>query len=631
MPRPIEVKPYKPQWFIFPESLPGGKFSGYNVRDDETQNRGSFSAGQNVAFTKARTPTPRFGWEVLGTEAADATPVKRSWVFERRDGVQVEFKAYSTRIDFWIHGVSTTWLLFKGSFTSGKEFAFANIGQSDQVPGWFFLCNGQENPFRATALHAILTTTTANTIVTSTSSLSGDGFTATGTVIVNGTEYAYTGLSSGTFTGVSPNPSAEAVGSIVMQSPVELTGVVGGGTDPVKFSVGMAHDGRLHYRREARKSVWDYSRLDNPDDVATGSTDGDGGAKEVEFGGPITAFGKLNKTAICFKKRIIKLLDFIQVGTRLDSPRYQTLVSVDDKGTTLGAVNQKSTFTCPLGMVFVTPDKRLVLLTGITQNNEPQYVFLSDPIQSVFDDGVFDEAAGICVDNFIYLSFKTNVDSTANDVVLRGDLTKQSIDSNGQVIPIQWDTPYIGINANDFTAVYNNTDEKNEVHWHSSFNSNTYRFVSDKTDGNAAFTSIVRTWSEHFDLPQNQKKVGAIFVEIKMLENTEVTATTLYDEQGVTGQDERVLDGDDTNHRFNSQTYNPFGASEFGSQRIGSNDVADGLKTYRFEIETKSNVWFHNIALQFSADGENHDFEIVRFGYLLVDVAPNDKKYKLGV
>lgn len=624
---PIQVDPKKNlgKWFIF------DKFGGFKNRDDASQLQNFFVVGQNVSFSGNSLPAIRDGYEVIGTEASDTTPVKRAWIFRRRDDVQIEIKAYNTGLYAWIIGVSTAYSLLKGSFTAAQEFGFGNIGQSDQTFSWSFFCNGVENPFRWTGAYGTYASDNGSDQITvqGSTTLANLGFSATGTIIINGTEITYTGLSSQTFTGCSAVPSSPTVGDIIFQSPVELSGSVGGGTDPAKFKIAMAHDGRLHYRKESKPSVWDYSKLDDPDNVATGSNDGDGGSKEVEFGGPGTAFGKLNKSILFFKRNIIKVLTFTQSGTRLDVPFYETLGSPDDKSTTIGAVNQKSTFSTPKGMVFTTPDKRMMLLTGVTGNNQPDYLVLSDPIQPIFDAGIHDDASGICVDNIIWYSFKSDINSTYNDVVLRGDMTRRTADKDGNVLPIQWDAPYVGWNVADWTAIYNSTTGKNEVHWHSSTSSNSYKITpGQKVDSTNGFTSTIRSWAETFGAPTKQKRIDAAFAEIRMSENTEMTAALLYDEDGVTQQPETILSGDDTYKQFTSTVYNPFGASAFGSQKFGSNPSAEDLPRYRFDLEVDPSTYFFNLSLQFSTDDAGQDWEIIRFGFRLAEIVEdNDPKF----
>lgn len=625
----IEGKKNLKKWVMFPDALPTQRYRGYEVREDETQNQGAFVVGQNMTFANARIPTIRQGYEVIDAEATDATPIKSAWIFENRAGVQFELKSYSTFVDYMIIGVTTTWKHLLTGLTSGLEMGHANIGKSGDATSHTIFGNGTDSNYKFSGAYGTYLSDNASNTITlaGSTTLANLGFTATGSITINSDIITYTGLSAQTFTGCSAVPTTPTVGDVVIQVPIAVTGLAS-----LLSSVLMAHDGRLHARLDTKKSIWNYSKLDDPFDFTTGASDADGGSKEVEFGGSIVAFGKLNKTALCFKKNIIKLLDFNQVGARLDSPVYKTLVSVDDKGTSLGATNQKSTFSTPLGQVFVTPDKRMVLLTGVTANNEPQYLFLSDPIQPAFTNGVHDTAVGICVDNVIYYAFKQNTDSTYNDTVLRGDLTRQTVTSDGKIIPIMWDTPYIGWNVSDFTVIYNSTLKRNEIHWHSAINSSTYKIIDSKSDATSPFTSTIRTWSENFGKAYLQKKIDYAYIEIKMSENTEVTATLLYDEDGVTGREEYVLKAaSDTAYKFDSTIYNPFGASEFGSQKIGSNPLSSALKKYRYFIETPNNLYFFNLSLQLSTSSDGADIQLIRHGFRLTEILEeSDRVYKKG-
>lgn len=801
---PIQTDPSKSldKWHVYPEECPNQRFSGFQNREDQSVLRGAFVVGQNVTFGGSTLPALRRGYEVIGTEASDSTPVRKAHVFENSSGSQFELKVAGTSLLYWLIGTSTSWGTLKSGLDATLDWGFWNIGRTTDNETHVIFSDGKNGVFKfnganttfdsaaattgsiktatatkngavttvtlgaagsgyqandvvtldggdnnaqiridtvnangavatitllgstgsgysvntyyglgghgglgqgylyntmsvnVTAVSAsggagytvgdILTVNAGNTdakiTVTSTNNGAVTGFyvshpgsgysvaagvgvtggtgagftldvTAVGSnwikksgtttwaedgfyssadqsVVINGTVYAYTSAGDSLYlVGVTPNPTlaGHAVGSSILQSVASVPGM----TD-VQGNVGIANDSRLHLRLEKKRSIWNSSYLGDPFNFVTipAGTDGTGKSKFVEFGGPITAFGKLNKTTLCFKKRQIKLLDFVTSGNRVDVDRYQTLVSADDKGTTLGAINQKSTFSTPLGMVFVTPDKRLVLLTGVTANNEPQYLFLSDPIQPVFTDGVFDEASGICVDNVIYLAFKQDSNSTYNDTVLRGDMTRQSIDSMGRILPIRWDAPFVGWNVNDWTVVYNETTGQNEIHWHSSLNSSTYRLINQKSDNGTGYTGIIRTWAENFENPTLQKKIDEYFIEIRMNENASVTATLLYDEDGYTGKQETVLSGTEAVYKFGGTVYNPFGATRFGSEKFGSNIETGSSPVYRYHIELNPNIYFYTVSLQLSTDGDGQDFELVRFGYHLIEINKDtDRKY----
>ena len=620
------------RWVSFPDSLPNGQYKGFANRLDASQNRGAFVVGENVKFGNINLPSLRDGYTPVGTEDTGVLPVTRAWVFETRAGEQFELKAFGTKLMYWLVGVSTDWALLKDGFTSGLEFGYGNIGKVADSTNHTWFCNGTENWYRWNGAHTTVDTVTVNTIKKPSGTWTADGFyAATKKVTIRDVEFTYTGgEGTDTLTGVTPDPTLSGItaGDIVVQSPDEVTGL-----SAVKGSVACAHDSRLHARLESKGSVWNFSKLDQPDNwtVASPDADANAGSKDVEFGGPIVAFGKLNKAILAFKKRLIKMLTFEASSSRIDVSTYATLIPGDDKGTTLGATNQKSTIGTPLGVAFVTPDKKFVLLSGITANNEPQTLVLSDPIQPIFDNGVFDTASAICVDNVIWLAFKQDSNSTANDTVLRGDLTRQSIDSNGRILPVRWDAPYVGWFVSDWTAVYDETQGKYVVHWHSSINSSTYVVTSDKTDNGNGFGATIRTWAEHFDAPQHQKRVDEVYLELRMKSNAQVLCTILYDEDGVTGRNEVMLSGDSTNYKFDNTTYNPIGATPFGSVKLGSQLDDSGYDTYRFNIELNPNIWFFNISLQLSVDGEGQDFELIRHAFSLAEIKKDtDRKYLIA-
>ena len=111
-----------------------------------------------------------------------------------------------------------------------------------------------------------------------------------------------------------------------------------------------------------------------------------------------------------------------------------------------------------------------------------------------------------------------------------------------------------------------------------------------------------------------------------------MTATVLYDEDGHSGQEEFVLNGTDTNNKFGSSEYNPFGFNSFGTERFGSNADISGMKKYRYILELKKNISFYNIALQFSTEKPGINYELIRFGYLLDSYMPlPNKKYLKGI
>jgi len=423
-------------------------------------------------------------------------------------------------------------------------------------------------------------------------------FATSGNIMINSETINYTGVNGYTFTGCSAVPTTPTVGDIIVNEPVNAN------LTDFKSSVGMAHDGRIHARLETKKSVSNYSKLDDPTDWTTGATDGDGGGKELEQGGPITAYGRDESLLYIFKKRMIKTLQYVANTDRIDVPKYGTLKPGDDKSTTVGAIGQKSTFHSPNGVLFVTEDKELLHLTRAENIDYPQLISISDPIRPTFQEGNHDEASGIVYDSKVWYAYKQDNNSSYNDTVIVYDLIKQV-----------WYPPIVGWNVSDWTVI------NNELHWHSSTTPNTYKMISDKTDNSLGFSTTLRSWAETFGEPHLQKKAGYCYLEIYMPENAEITATILYDEDGYSGQEEYALRANsDIGNKFNSEEYNPFGANAFGYEKFGSNANISGLKKYRYLLELKKNIEFFNISLQLSSDKAGMNYEMVRFGWYLEDL-----------
>lgn len=593
------------KWFIFPDSLNkenSGRFIGFMTKDDITQVPGGFPVGQNVIFTPSRTPTPRVGSTIVGTAIVAETPIKRAWNFQRRDGVEIEMKTYGTGVYFLINGVMSDYYLLKGGFTSGLEFCYAVISQSSDVNSRVMFCNGTEDWYKWTGLYGLYASDNGSDQITisGTTSLADLGFPASGTIGYKGTAITYSGISGQTFTGCSAVPSAMAavVGDILVDYPVAVSG-----SGILKSSVCGVFDGRIHARNEIKKSVALYSKLDDPGNWTAGSSDGDGGAKEIEQGGPINAFVSDEKQVYILKDRLIKTLSFIASGTRIDVPSYGTPKPSNDKSTTVGGIGQKSSFAGPNGVFFVTTDKQLLYLYRQDFKDYPQQMNIADNISPTFEAGVHDEAAGIVYNSKVYYAYKQDSHSSYNDTVIIYDL-----------LTGLWSTPIVGWNVSDWTVI------NGKLRYHSSINPDTYELTDDKIDGEFTFGTTLRTWNETFGSAENQKRAGYAMIEIYLQENSEITATILYDENGYRGQEEFTLNGSATRFRLGTATYNPFGASAFGEERFGSNSNLSGMNKYRFFLELKSNIEFYNLALQLSTNNQNCNYELIRFGIYITQV-----------
>jgi len=104
----------------------------------------------------------------------------------------------------WYNKRANSWETLKGSYTTGKIMVYADYNTATQDGVYF--CNGTDKYTFWTKAIGTVASNTATVITLNETSATTQGF-SSGTVIINGTEYAYTGVSGATLTGLSGLPT----------------------------------------------------------------------------------------------------------------------------------------------------------------------------------------------------------------------------------------------------------------------------------------------------------------------------------------------------------------------------------------------------------------------------------------
>jgi len=207
---------------------------GYRNREDITNlPPGVLIVGsQNVLTNVAERVQIRQGYTVDGAVSSLAAPVLSSFDWLTKINGEVHLRAGSLtdagndgKLQYrYEDAVGTvTWRDLKTNLTSVTlNFAkFWNTTESLREVLWV---DGSSNIFRWNGATAVIASSTATTITkTGTQSWADAGFYAAGnkTLVINGNTYTYTGgESTTTLTGVTGDPTGEAVGSIVINQVV---------------------------------------------------------------------------------------------------------------------------------------------------------------------------------------------------------------------------------------------------------------------------------------------------------------------------------------------------------------------------------------------------------------------------
>ena len=149
--------------------------------------------------------------EIATTIVEEDTPVdtEKDWLTSRGD--YFTLKRYGTKIDFIYtdtDGVDKIERLNSALTVGASKGDFAIVFDPTAVIDKIVLATGTEKLWMWTGAFVEVSGTTANTLTIASSTWGAKGFPATGTLIIDGVTYTYTGgFSTSTLTGVTPDPT----------------------------------------------------------------------------------------------------------------------------------------------------------------------------------------------------------------------------------------------------------------------------------------------------------------------------------------------------------------------------------------------------------------------------------------
>jgi len=609
---------------------PVNGFGGWHTKFDpsSSQSKGRLVAGQNVKITDGKIVT-RDGSQRIGFLDYSVDAPARVFTYKKTDGKEILMRARGTLLE-WFHpdldedGATSVdeWDVLETGFTAessdglGKmRFAVNTILDEDALTSsiqYVFFCNAIEAQFRWTGAYARYGSSTASTIVVGGStSLSDLGFTATGSVVIDGIDYAYTGLSSQTFTGVTPDPTTggHTNGEPLAQVPLSVSAAPRGNLllsrDSRMIVAGIKYNssGTL----TPRESVVGGSQIGDATNwtISATRTDGQAFFYSLSGGGPVTGLAQDELAIYLFQSSLIQTMEFVSttaVTAMNDLVRVKPLKAHDGRSHTVGCISPDTIAASPNGILFVTQDKKVGYLTRKENTDYPQILSISDGIQPSLNASVFDEAAAIVYKDQYLLAAKKDVNSTANDVVYVYDLNRN-----------EWHPPYISWNVSNWAI------KGGKLYWGDSYTPNVWKMVDERTDDTAALISLFRTWQEDFGDPITQKTADMVYVEYNGNVVADMVFTLLLNEDGYTKRYKVTVLGSSTQYVFNSSILNTFGASVFATQVFGTNAANANLKKRRVYLDFLSNVEFYNISLEGGSSKEGANYEFIKWGVHIVE------------
>lgn len=575
------------QWFVVE------RFDGYQTKPDPAKiSNGANPLGQNTVINDGdRISIREQGIEILGTATTSDNSVVTLHTFRRRDGEQIIMKTFGSAVQYY-EELNSTWEYLISTSTSA-EYDFEDYNINSDLRSYTYFGNALDNFSRWTGSHTLLTnaaTSGANFIFADDT----QDFTDTGHIIYCEQRIEYTAVTDTGFDVSSSHACAED--RSIAQGHEEFT-------DYPKGNIYLSANNRLWISGIASTTQAVYfSKYGDPTDfvgaslVVDGTDDSPGIFNLGEGGGAVKGMVFDEESIYIFKDSII------YKATLTDT--LYTLVplkSFDGKSQSIGATNNKSTFTSANGVLFITPDKQIMSLSRVADIDSPQITPISEIIKPTVEEAVYASSSGIFWRNKAYITIKADEDSTNNDAIL---VYNQRLGA--------WESPIVGWSASDY-AIYNDTTGE-ELYVGSSYSPDVYKVIDEALDNDLGVTANYRTKRFDLNAPHLLKEIENVYIEGYITDNTTLEVSLLLDEDGFSQTYTTEISGTDDTYIYSAQPYNLFGLHPFGYLQFGSSNQESKKKFRVYLNKNLRRTPFYTFQLEFASDGDGEYWEITNYG-----------------
>jgi len=378
-----------------------------------TDARNLVAGSRNVLIDRQRKVVTRNGNTRLGVANETIAPTRNGVTWNTSTGTELMMRTPNTTLQVWLETIDgvdvNTWTDVLTGISTAVIPRFTAIYDDDEAIDLLQFVLGDTSQYEWSGAVATLASATTNTITKNgTSTWAENRFysSANKIVIINGTEYTYTGgETTTTLTGVTPDPSGEAANSVVVQK--------------VKTHTNTPASGRKnHYIGQYQNHVLVGS--DNDDLVYGSNSDnhisysqsspripGEGFLLTLDGNG--TGFGTLSERLIIFSgKSAAYSGEFFEIT--IGSTLTETLkVKKYQVGELQGCQSPETIVSNGDSLIYLSYEPAVREITSLEQiagGSSPRT--LSNPIKPDMDAEDWSNACAVWYKNAYYLSAPTN-------------------------------------------------------------------------------------------------------------------------------------------------------------------------------------------------------------------------------
>ena len=571
------------------------EFKGYVTKQDPTNTdvRHLIAGSFNVVCNDEKKIQARKGYSLLGSASTDRNPIESEFSWNTSSGTEILLRGKDKKLQFLYND---TWHILASGFAT-SQFGFPKSSKSgfwdatEGIDQLMFVAK-DSNLYEWSGCITTLASATSNTITKNgTETWAEARVLATGNkvVIINGTEYTYTGgETTTTLTGVTPDPSGEAVDSVIFQKIVTNSNKPGSGltNDIIEILGNRVWVGDFT-NREIYGSVvddrTDFSTISTPrvpGEAVILSLDNVPNGFAIQEDKLYISAGKSDwyETSFSLQSTSSAFIEDIQVK-KLKNASQQASKEPDLIANIKNAV------------VFISNEPTLDELGRVENVNTPQSRPLSDPIKPDFDS--YDFSGG-------------DIEYFKNQIFIT--LPRESILLIYDVVNGWWQPPQkISIGK---LSVYNN-----QLIGHSNLVEESYVLFEDSTSDNGGVINIQAVFAYNNSGERTlMKGFDEYFTEGYISGNTKLTLTIEYDYEGSEGKKQFIIDGSDNQITFGNTAQAGLGSLPLGAGPLGSTtESTSDMKKFRV-CHTMPQLDYYEMRAIYSTTDDDAQFEILAHG-----------------
>jgi len=565
------------------------KYRGYNTKKDQTKLAKGYlvEGSQNVLSTDGENIKIREGYTLYGASNATLAPVESSYDWGTHSGTERNLRSYSDELEVYY---DSAWRRVADGWTA-VDFQYVNYWDTDESEDIMLFVNGDSNVYSWSGGATTILSATSNTITKNGTTTWVEERFVTGTtydkiVTINGTDYTYTGgQGTTTLTGVSPDPSGEAVDSVALQAVTTHTNIPASGVknDIIGILDNQVYYGNLTNRQVFKSKVNDFLTVT----FSSPRLPGEGALLTLDSS-PIGFVVQESAMYIAAGKS-----EWYKTVFTLSADLTKESLAVNRLNTTAqeAAISQSAIGKIKNSVVYISNEPTVDTLGRVENIDTPQSKPISDSIKPTLDGYDLTNSHVQYYKNNLYIAIPNE------SIVLVYNIEKGF-----------WEAPQI-LPVARFAII------SGELYGHSNSVPETYKLFTGHNDNENPINAIAKFSYRNYGDRVNYKNVDELYAEGYISSNTTLTHTINYDYKGYSSIKEFDIKGNDDSILFKSDSSNSLGKNSFGKEPLGSQtEEADDLNKFRqIDTTTKLPVFFEDQQI-FSSNQINANWVLLCFG-----------------